>query len=140
MCCVQRYVTFHQLTVTASRWWDIRAPGPTWAINLNAPVTSMELTLGRPVLVITGGNSVSFQQAINHAGPSVTVTLPHQPSSAAMHPILGDRFVAGSTTDPWVHVYDPDGKELEVLKGHHGPVHCVAYSPDGEMYASGSGA
>ncbi|EJD44031.1 serine/threonine kinase receptor associated protein [Auricularia subglabra TFB-10046 SS5] len=120
------------------KWWDIRAPGPSWTLNLGAPVTSMELTAGRPILVVTAGNNVSFQQALTPTGPSVTVQLAYQPSSASMHPLLGDRFVAGSTTDPWVHVHDPDGREVDVLKGHHGPVHCVAYCPDGEMYASGS--
>lgn len=36
-------------------------------------------------------------------------------------------------------MYDLDsGQEKEVYKGHHGPVLCASYSPDGEVYASGS--
>ncbi len=71
--------------------------------------------------------------------PPVSIVLPHPVSSASLHPLSRDRFVVGSTADPWVRVYDLDtGKEREVYKGHHGPVHTVSYSPDGEMYASGS--
>lgn len=47
--------------------------------------------------------------------------------------------MVGSANDPWVRVYDLDtGAEKEVYKGHHGPVLCASYSPDGEVYASGS--
>jgi len=64
-------------------------------------------------------------------------TLPFDVASASLHPD-GTRFIAGGS-DFYVHVFDfEDGKELEVYKGHHGPVHCVRYSPDGELYASGS--
>ena len=47
--------------------------------------------------------------------------------------------MTGSTSDEWVRVHGLDGEERDVLKGHHGPVHSVEFSPDGEMYASGSG-
>lgn len=30
------------------------------------------------------------------------------------------------------------GDKLEAYKGHFGPVHCCSFSPDGELYASGS--
>ncbi|CAN0294102.1 unnamed protein product, partial [Discosporangium mesarthrocarpum] len=39
---------------------------------------------------------------------------------ASLHP-AGDRFIAGGS-DLWVRVFDyPTGKEMECLKGHHGP-------------------
>jgi serine-threonine kinase receptor-associated protein len=72
-------------------------------------------------------------------GNTHALTLPYAPSSASVHPGLQDRFVAGSTSDGWVRVHGMDGTEREVLKGHHGPVHTVEFSPDGEMFASGSG-
>ena len=87
---------------------------------------------------MTAGNKVHFLDILRQH-PPVTVPLPHPPTSASLHPFLRDRFVAGSANDPWVRVYDLDtGKEKEVYKGHHGPVLCASYSPDGEVYASGS--
>jgi len=48
-------------------------------------------------------------------------------------------FVVGGSSDFWARVYDfSTGKELEVHKGHHGPVHCVHFAPDGATFASGS--
>jgi len=49
------------------------------------------------------------------------------------------QFVVGGTSDFWVRAYDFNScKEVEILKGHHGPVHCVRYAPDGFTFASGS--
>lgn len=100
----------------------------------------MELSVPKSRLVVCAGKDVSFIPLVPNSAPTHTLTLPQAPSSASLHPTLGDRFVAGSTDDPWVRVYDlENGEEREVYKGHHGPVHCIEYSPDGEMYASGSG-
>ncbi len=71
--------------------------------------------------------------------PTHNVQLSYPPSSASLHPIEQDRFVTGSMTDEWVRLHGMNGEEREVHKGHHGPVHCIGFSPDGEMYASGSG-
>lgn len=66
-----------------------------------------------------------------------TYTLPTEVHGAALSPD-SSTFVTGGE-DFWAHVHDFNtGKELEVHKGHHGPVHCVRYSPDGEVFASGS--
>ena len=124
------------------RWWDRRSLQPTRKLSFNHPITSTELSVQIQRLVVTYGNTVAFipAQPSETGAPIHSLNLPYAPSSASVHPIWQDRFVTGSTSDEWVRVHGIDGEEREVLKGHHGPVHCVEYSPDGEVYASGSGA
>ncbi|KAL7414180.1 WD40-repeat-containing domain protein [Mrakia frigida] len=120
------------------RWWDLRTLTQTAELKLPDPVSSMELAHGGGTLGVTSGKSVVFLDIARH-DPPLSVALPHPPTSVSLHPFLRDRFIAGSTNDPWVRVYDLDtATERECYKGHHGPVHSVSYSPDGEMYASGS--
>jgi WD40 repeat protein len=124
------------------RWWDRRTRTVTRKISFDNPITSMELSSQTQRLVVTSGNMVAFipAQPAETGTPAHSLTLPYAPSSASIHPIWKDRFVTGSTTDEWVRIHGINGEEWDVLKGHHGPVHCVEYSPDGEVYASGSGA
>jgi serine-threonine kinase receptor-associated protein len=136
MTCNSKYAP----PILLNRWWDLRSLNEIHTLTFSDPVTSLELSAPHNTLVLTSGKDVSFVPLVPGQLPSHTVTLPHVPTSASLHPVWRDRFVAGSAADPWVRVYGYEkGDEQEVYKGHHGPVHCVEYSPDGEMYASGSG-
>ena len=81
--------------------------------------------------------------------------MPTKIYSASLHPSKSCFVVGGEDFKIYKFCYD-DGKELgvyvwmlarsntanlyfvESYKGHFGPVHCVRYSPDGEIYCSGS--
>lgn len=120
------------------RWWDLRTRKLTTELTFANPITSMEWSPQTQRLVVTSGTTVAFIPGLG-GSQTHSLNLPYSPSSASVHPILQDRFVTGNSGDEWVRVHGMDGEEREVLKGHHGPVHCVEFSPDGEMYASGSG-
>lgn len=139
----------------SDRWWDLRSQKETHSMNIPDAITSMELSVSMETLCLTAGKQVAFipleappstnstlpppGPADEEPGPLHVVKLNYSPSSASIHPLWGDRFITGSVDDPWVRVHGyQHGDEREVYKGHHGPVHCVEYSPDGEMYASGS--
>ncbi|VFR00199.1 unnamed protein product [Cuscuta campestris] len=64
--------------------------------------------------------------------------MPCNVESASLEPKSGNKFIAGGE-DMWVRVFDfQTGEMIGCNKGHHGPVHCVRFSPGGESYASGS--
>lgn len=122
------------------RWWDVRTLQKKHELKFDDPITSMERSSGSlgELLTITSGKDVYFIDAFTYTiRKKHTLSIP--PSSASLHPTLADRFVAGSTADGWVRIFDYEtGAERELHKGHHGPAHCVSYSPDGELAASGS--
>ncbi|GAA5829553.1 hypothetical protein JCM11251_000201 [Rhodosporidiobolus azoricus] len=137
------------------RWWDLETLQQIDELSFNdQPITSMEKSHDGSFLAITAGKEVIFL-SLDTRLPLLRHTLPYSPSSASLHPSYQSTFsttepslsssgaphifVTGSTADEWVRVHDAaSGKELEVGKGHHGPVHCVEFSPDGELYATGS--
>jgi serine-threonine kinase receptor-associated protein len=132
------------------RFWDITGPtAPTAPANTlqtsdGAEIRDMEVTrnvgaLGRDILTVAAGQKVYFFDLKDHSLVHVYKMPIHflHEGGASLHP-SGKTFVAGGS-DLWVRVFDFDtGKELECLKGHHGPVRCLRYSPDGKTYASGS--
>lgn len=130
----------HELTSCASRWWDLRNRQTITSAKFPTAITSMEHSLQTQRIVLTSGKTVAFVAALPSQMPTHSLELSYTPSSASLHPILQDRFVTGNSGDQWVRIHGAlEGEEREVLKGHHGPVHCIEFSPDGEMFASGSG-
>ena len=78
-----------------------------------------------------------------------TMRFDYDVSSVSIHPGF-ERLVAGGSSDPWVRIHDYESGNqlgissgggillLELIKGHHGPVHCVSYAPNGFLFATGS--
>jgi len=118
------------------RVWDARTLTQIKLQPTKNPLSSMELSVDGKHITTTSGKEVTFWN-MQTFEPEKTYPLSIELNSAALSPDASQFAVGG--TDFWVRVYDfATGKELEVLKGHHGPVHCVRYAPDGATFASGS--
>ncbi|KAK3877871.1 hypothetical protein Pcinc_017455 [Petrolisthes cinctipes] len=118
------------------RVWDKAAGQEIQKLDLAHNPTSMELTGDEKTLTVTYGSKVAF---LNPHTLEVEreVTVPTAVYSASLHP---DRsvFICGGE-DFKMYKFDYNTNvEIESFKGHFGPVHCVRFSPDGELYASGS--
>eukprot|EP01086_Lenisia_limosa_P012815 TRINITY_DN41422_c0_g1_i1.p1 TRINITY_DN41422_c0_g1~~TRINITY_DN41422_c0_g1_i1.p1 ORF type:complete len:313 (-),score=39.73 TRINITY_DN41422_c0_g1_i1:10-948(-) len=115
--------------------WDIRTGKIERKIE-TAPLLHIQRTWDEKSIVVAHDTEISALNSISlekEQAWSVDV----QCEAAALSPDRKEFICGGS--DFYVHVFDSTtGKESQCHKGHHGPVHCMQYSPDGEIFASGS--
>ena len=127
------------------RWWDLRSSSLIATHQLDGKLGTCELnTLSSPsgpsssILSIAAGKTAYFFDGNTPNQLLKTIKTPYEIASTALH-AQQRKIVTGGSGDTWVRVYDYDEeKELNVHKGHHGPVWSVNFSPDGKLYATGS--
>ncbi|CAI9562842.1 unnamed protein product [Staurois parvus] len=125
-----------QLMIKTVRLWDRVSMTEIKTLNFNLSVSSMEYIPEGETLVITYGRTIALYNSCSLELVK-SFEAPAPINSASLHPEK-DCIVAGGD-DFKLYKYDySSGEELESYKGHFGPVHCVRFSPDGELYASGS--
>lgn len=119
------------------RLWDIRSGKIVQTLESKSSVTSAEVSQDGRYITTADGSTVKFWDA-NYFGLVKSYNMPCTVESASLEPKYGNKFIAGGE-DMWIRVFDfHTGEEIACNKGHHGPVHCVRFSPGGESYASGS--
>ncbi|XP_054821409.1 uncharacterized protein LOC129320177 isoform X2 [Prosopis cineraria] len=119
------------------RLWDIRSGQIVQTLETKSSVTSTEVSRDGRYIITADGSTVKFWDA-NYYELVKSYDMPCTVESASLEPKHGNKFVAGGE-DMWVRVFDfHTGNDIACNKGHHGPVHCVRFSPGGESYASGS--
>lgn len=120
------------------RIWDLRTMRQSGTIQCEAPVSTMTFDGSGQYIAWAAGKSANFWKPGSSFEDVKTIATKEKTSSVSLHP-GHKKFVAGSDEDLWVRIYDFESGEVsEVYKGHHGPIHTVSYSPDGEIYATGS--
>jgi serine-threonine kinase receptor-associated protein len=138
----------------AIRFWQIPQDVALWTTNPpttpihivrtddGVEIRDMEITdttSSLKILTVASGSKVHFFNLQDRSLMHFYKMPMHfkDEGGASLHP-SGTKFVAGGS-DLWVRVFDfATGTQLECLKGHHGPIRCLRYSPDGNIYASGS--
>lgn len=116
--------------------WDMRSKEVIFSHTFTKSVSALELSKDNKMWTVGHAEEVSFWNAETFAlEKKFDVKTPVY--GASLSPDKA-RFVTGGQ-DFYLHVFDfESGTEVDTFKGHHGPVHSVQFSPDGEVYASGS--
>lgn len=136
--------------------WDRSTGSEVQHIDFASNPSSIEISRDGTILTVANGSNVSFFE-METLKKIKEITVPTKLAAASLHPDkLGKHkslhcsrnrcldalsfavFVCGGE-DFKVYKFDfISGNEIESFKGHFGPVHCLMFSPDGELYASGS--
>ncbi|KAI1329998.1 WD40 repeat-like protein [Xylariaceae sp. FL0255] len=142
--------------ITASenvlRWFDLPSKSLIKDVVLDGEIGSCELCSlaaeyteetdigeGLPVLAVAAGKSIYFWGGVSNSVLLKQVDMDYKVASVALD-VKGRTFVVGEATPAtWARVYRwDDDSEIDIHKGHHGPVWSIGFSPDGKLYATGS--
>lgn len=116
--------------------WDARTLTHVRTVESSGPVTSVEVAFDDQYVTTADGKFIKVWEG-SSLREHKSMETPYQVESASYCPVV-NRLAAGGE-DMWVHLYHGDTyEELDVNKGHHGPVHCVRFAPTNDAYASGS--
>lgn len=151
----------------AIRIWNVDEPDPARQLVRTIAVSDSDaggirdvelrtISTGHTVLTVAAGQHVTFLDLAGNKLKSHKMPVHFgQEGGASLHPD-GQKFIAGGGrrggsmalgaveggelgSDLKVYVFDYEtGRELECHRGHHGPVRCLRYHPDGKSYATGS--
>eukprot|EP00808_Paulinella_micropora_P000949 g62781.t1 len=117
--------------------WDQRTGKVAQRLKTANKITSMQVSMEGGFLSVSSGKQVLFYDTKN-LHEVANFVLPRVIDCVAFHP-RARCFVTGSNSELNARVYSFDnGREIGINKGHHGPVRCVAFSPAGDSYATGS--
>eukprot|EP01118_Nematostelium_gracile_P005757 TRINITY_DN182_c0_g1_i2.p1 TRINITY_DN182_c0_g1~~TRINITY_DN182_c0_g1_i2.p1 ORF type:complete len:318 (-),score=59.82 TRINITY_DN182_c0_g1_i2:62-1015(-) len=119
------------------RIWDVRTLKEVKNLGSKSPIMDIEISLDGKHMMTAAGKEVQVWDLKSLESLKTFTMQGTEANSASLSPD-GQTFVVGGS-DFWAHVFEfSSGKELEVHKGHHGPVHIIRFAPDGETFASGS--
>ncbi|KAI9046815.1 hypothetical protein LZ554_008896 [Drepanopeziza brunnea f. sp. 'monogermtubi'] len=129
------------------RWWDLQTRTVVQELVVQGDVGTCEFTNskpeqddiggGLPVLCIAAGKTIYFYGGSDARTLIRSINLPYEVASVALHPAQR-KYITGGAKDTWAKVYTWDDQEIDLHKGHHGPIWSISFSPDGNLYSTGS--